>query len=146
MTSESFFANAPRDLAPDADCPCGRDKAYGDCCGRYIDQRDVPPTAEACMRSRYTAYVLRNGDHLFRTWSPKTRPQTIDLENINWSGLEIKATRLGGVLDATGQVEFIAHWLLEDGHQADLHEVSDFEKRGNRWVYVSGEHHFHNAG
>ena len=98
------------------------------------------------MRSRYTAYVLRNGNHLFKTWHPRTRPDDIELENIVWTGLEITRTRKGMPHDTTGQVEFTAHWLVEDGHQADLHEVSDFEKRGRRWFYVSGDHHFHNVG
>ena len=103
-------------------------------------------TAEECMRSRYTAYVLRNGDHLFRTWHPRTRPPEIELENITWTGLQVQRTRLGGEHDTAGQVEFTAHWLLADGHETDLHEVSDFEKRGRRWFYVSGDHHFHNVG
>jgi SEC-C motif-containing protein len=40
-------------------CPCGSDnKKYTDCCGRYLDGGEAAPTAEALMRSRYTAYAL----------------------------------------------------------------------------------------
>ena len=31
------------------------------------------------MRSRYTAFVVGDGDHLFRTWHPSTRPDDLDV-------------------------------------------------------------------
>ena len=37
------------------------------------------PDAEALMRSRYTAYVLKLEDYLLATWHPSTRPQQLDL-------------------------------------------------------------------
>ena len=40
------------------------------------------------MRSRYTAFVLRDADHLWRTWHPRTRPAQVG--------------DLDGVLDALG--------------------------------------------
>lgn len=149
VTSDAFssaIANNPIDLPDDEPCPCGAGDTYGACCGRFITGGQFPTTAEQCMRSRYTAYVLRHGDHLFRTWHPRTRPDQIDLENVTWTGLSINRTLHGGEHDTTGQVDFTAHWLLEDGHQADLHEVSTFEKRGRRWFYVEGDHHFHGVG
>ncbi len=39
-------------------CPCGSEREYQDCCGRYIDAREKAPTAESLMRSRYAAYTL----------------------------------------------------------------------------------------
>nr|WP_316226808.1 SEC-C metal-binding domain-containing protein [Bradyrhizobium sp. SZCCHNS3052] len=38
-------------------CPCGSGLPYDRCCGPYLDGDDQPPTAEALMRSRYTAYT-----------------------------------------------------------------------------------------
>ena len=148
VTSDAFsssIANNPIDLSDTESCPCGTGDAYGDCCARFIVGTDFPATAEHCMRSRYTAYVLRNADHLFRTWHPRTRPDDIELENVTWTGLRINRTLQGEADDTTGQVDFTAHWRLADGHQADLHEVSTFEKRGRRWFYVEGDHHFHNV-
>lgn len=85
------------------------------------------------MRSRYTAVVRGDADHLFRTWHPRTRPAVVDPgEGAGWQGLE--------VLDAPepvgdhGEVEFVARHV--DG---DLHERSRFERRRGRWVYVDGE-------
>lgn len=36
-------------------------------------------------------------------------------------------------------VEFRAHWSDASGRSGVMHEVSRFEKRGGRWVYVDGE-------
>jgi len=33
-------------------------------CGRYIDNNEIPATAETLMRSRYTAYTLLREDYL----------------------------------------------------------------------------------
>ena len=38
-------------------CPCGSQKQYEQCCGPFLDGRAIAPTAEALMRSRYTAYT-----------------------------------------------------------------------------------------
>ncbi|MDR0401008.1 MAG: SEC-C domain-containing protein [Treponema sp.] len=36
-------------------CPCLSGLPYEECCGPYISSAENPPTAEALMRSRYTA-------------------------------------------------------------------------------------------
>ena len=79
------------------------------------------------MRSRYTAYVRGDAGHLFRTWHPRPRPDDVRPDPaIRWTGLRIVA--------ADGDtVEFVATW--EGG---ELHEVSRFELRAGRWVYVDG--------
>ncbi|MFN5454117.1 YchJ family protein, partial [Bradyrhizobium sp.] len=38
-------------------CPCGSDLPLDRCCGPYLSGDATPPTAEALMRSRYTAYT-----------------------------------------------------------------------------------------
>ena len=42
-------------------CLCGSGIDYQHCCGFYHSGEKIPETAEALMRSRYTAYSLRNG-------------------------------------------------------------------------------------
>ena len=42
--------------------------ALADCCGRFIEQGQLPPDALHLMRSRYTAFVLENEAYLLRTW------------------------------------------------------------------------------
>lgn len=85
------------------------------------------------MRSRYTAYVVGDTDHLFRTWHPRTRPADPSLApGVRWTGLEVLEA---GEDEAGGIVAFRAHYTAIDG-PAVLHERSRFERRAGRWVYV----------
>lgn len=91
------------------------------------------------MRSRYVAYVRRDGDYLYKTWASETRPSKASLKQLavtDWQGLTVIRTELGGVDDATGVVEFIAHWRDDNGNLQQLHEVSEFVREKGRWVYV----------
>lgn len=122
------------------DCPCGSGSAYNQCCRPYHDGK-AAPTAEALMRSRYSAYVLRNGAYLHRTWHPSTRPAKkglLNLPSTQWLRLEVLRTEAGTASDVQGVVEFIAHY--QDGAQtAALHETSRFIKEGGRWYYVAAQ-------
>lgn len=90
------------------------------------------------MRSRYTAYALGLTEHLFRTWHPRTRPATVEVDpDLAWTGLTIVDVIDGGEQDRCGVVEFVARWSLH-GQDGELRERSVFERRGGRWVYVDG--------
>ena len=109
-------------------CPCGTGSSYDECCGPLLANRAQAPSPERLMRSRYTAHVTGDADHLFRTWHPRTRPDDVTPDpRTRWTGLEVLAAD-----DAT--VEFVASW--EGGR---MHEVSRFEQRAGRWVYVDGD-------
>ncbi|WP_316830170.1 YchJ family metal-binding protein [Pedobacter aquatilis] len=41
-------------------CPCGSGLLYGNCCEPYLLKLKDAPTAEALMRSRYSAFVVAN--------------------------------------------------------------------------------------
>ena len=118
-------------------CPCGSGRAYVACCGPLHDGEPAA-TAEALMRSRYSAYVLGHTDHVFRSWHPRTRPDDVSSDGTTWLGLEIVRTEDGEPDDDTGVVEFVARYQGPRGAQ-ELHEVSRFERRGGRWVYVDGD-------
>ena len=121
-------------------CPCGSGTAYGACCGPLHDGAPAA-TAEALMRSRYTAYALGRTDHVFRTWHPRNRPDEVAPDpGVTWTGLEVLATEAGGPDDASGVVEFRARFRTAGAPQV-LHERSRFERRGGGWVYVDGEVH-----
>jgi SEC-C motif-containing protein len=49
------------ELNPTTPCLCGSTLAYSDCCQPFHTGEKIPVTAEALMRSRYTAYALRDG-------------------------------------------------------------------------------------
>ncbi len=118
-------------------CVCGLETDYTQCCKPYHQGKAAPPTAEALMRSRYSAYIKRDGAYLHRTWAQTTRPSKTSLMQLaptHWIGLTIVRTEAGGCDDATGIVEFIAHWI-EEGVEKQLHEVSEFVREKGRWVY-----------
>jgi SEC-C motif-containing protein len=122
-------------VVPDVDCPCGSGEGYDACCGPVVRNERAADTAEELMRSRYTAYVLGDVDHVFRSWHPSTRPDRLDdLPQVEWLGLEVLETVEGGPDDDHGVVEFRAR------HNAGvLHERSRFGRRAGRWVYRDGD-------
>lgn len=120
-------------------CPCGTNKNYADCCGRYLDGTDIPATAEALMRSRYTAYTLLREDYLLATWHASTRPVQpglADETTCKWLGLQIKRHEQRD--DTHAVVEFVARYKIS-GRAHRMHEISRFVREDGRWFYVDGE-------
>ena len=96
-------------------------------------------TAEALMRSRYTAYTFRNSDYLLGTWHPRYRPASLEfMADQKWLGLKIMSIQAGQVGDDCGTVEFVARFKIA-GRAQRLHEISQFEKLTGHWVYLRGE-------
>lgn len=91
------------------------------------------------MRSRYTAFCLRNSDYLLATWDDSSRPTQLDFNDDRqcWLRLEIISGQQGNVSDYQGTVEFNAYFF-EQGRQFLLHESSRFIKRQSRWSYLDG--------
>ena len=120
------------------DCPCGNG-VFKDCCGPCLAGEQTAPTAEKLMRSRYSAYVLNNVEYLLKTWHPASRPEEdfVLEEAIQWQGLEILDTAAGSETDDTGQVEFIARYLVEN-RPGQLREKSDFRREEGLWYYIDG--------
>ena len=52
------------------ECHCGSGKPFDACCGPYLAGDALPPTAEALMRSRYSAYVEKDVDYLGSSLHP----------------------------------------------------------------------------
>lgn len=48
-------------------CYCGLPKIFSDCCQPIIEGFKKAPTAEAVMRSRYSAYSIHQADYLIET-------------------------------------------------------------------------------
>ena len=51
-------------------CPCGSGLELSACCGPYIEGKAKAPTAEALMRSRYTAHAICEYQYLTDTTHP----------------------------------------------------------------------------
>ena len=120
-------------------CPCGSGRSYADCCGQLEKSAKNADSAEALMRSRYTAYVLGREDYLLATWHASTRPAALNLSDdagTKWLGLEVR--RHQQIDDNNAVVEFVARYRIAGrGHR--LHEISRFVREDGRWFYVDGE-------
>ena len=88
------------------------------------------------MRSRYSAFVVRDAAYLLRTWHPDTRPDRLELDaGTGWSRLEVHAGTGGGPFHDEGTVAFTARYR-ERGHEDELREHSRFVRVDGAWVYV----------
>jgi SEC-C motif-containing protein len=123
-----------------SECPCGSGSNADQCCLPYIEGRQAAPTAEALMRSRYTAFTQNNEDYLRYSWHPDYCPSVIHIDQeTRWLGLKIKAVIDGRTTDNHGEVEFVARFKRR-GKASRIHEHSQFERYQGRWVYLTGEH------
>jgi len=120
-------------------CPCDSGNPFRLCCGPLLARLSPATSAEALMRSRYTAYVLGNIDYLLSSWDPNTRPDNIQLDaSQKWLGLKIRKTVNGSIHDNSGEVEFVARYKIA-GRGYRLHENSHFSKTSGQWLYVDGD-------
>ena len=119
-------------------CPCGTGLPLAECCGPLHDGTAAAGTAEQLMRSRYSAFVVGGVDYLLGTWHPTTRPRVLDLDDgVRWTGLDVLAATVGGLLAAEGTVEFRAHYV-RNGAAGTQHENSRFVREDGRWHYLDG--------
>ncbi len=127
-----------------APCPCGSQQTFENCCQPLLAGVAYADTAEALMRSRYSAFSTDNIDYLIDTLhSAKRQPQDRELlegalHNTQWLGLQVRQCEKGLADDERGTVEFVATWA-EAGQSGFLHERSRFVKENGRWYYVDGD-------
>ncbi len=89
------------------------------------------------MRSRYSAFAVRDRAYLLRTWHTQTRPARLDLDPaLRWRRLEVLAATDGSPFHAEGTVTFRAHYT-EGGRDGVLEERSHFVRESGAWVYRS---------
>lgn len=129
-------------------CPCGSEKPFQKCC-ELFHQGKVAQTPEQLMRSRYSAFVVKNVRYLSETWHRSTRP-TINLaDNPNWQKLEIVSTShsaINPLMSAEqegeeGFVHFKAFYEVPKemgGGTNKLEEKSRFIFEKGRWWYTNG--------
>jgi len=122
-------------------CPCGSEKEYASCCEPFVKGERPAPTAEALMRSRYTAYVKEEIPYLKETLTTAQQSDFSDEETRKWArsskwlGLEIVRAEGGEAGDEKGVVEFQAHFEA-DGKKQTHHEVAEFTKSDGHWRYA----------
>ena len=148
-------------------CTCGNPKGFHRCCGPYLAGDAITPTAEALMRSRYSAFATGNIDYLLATRHPTTRSPNDrralekSIRQTQWTHLLIVGTQKGQRKDKMGTVEFVAAYgakqlptvarplssvemarnqsTAESQALQQLHEKSRFVKEDSAWFYVDGD-------
>ncbi|MDP6573713.1 MAG: YchJ family protein [Rhodospirillales bacterium] len=123
-------------------CPCGSGQGLDACCGAIIAGAPAP-TAEALMRSRYTAFVLGDLDHIEATHAPEVRgdfnrsaAESV-ANDAEWLGLDVRGTIGGGADDQEGEVEFVTNFMRQ-GKEYAHHEIAVFRREQGNWMYVKG--------
>jgi SEC-C motif domain protein len=132
-------------LNMNTDCPCGSGFALEACCLPYLQGQSNAPSAEALMRSRYTAHTRVDIPYLIATCHTSLQPSQ-DAKGIeSWCNgvifvkLEVLETKAGLPQDTSGTVRFRA-WFVENGKMKGLQERSRFEREQGKWTYHSGQH------
>ncbi|MDF1563814.1 MAG: YchJ family protein [Deltaproteobacteria bacterium] len=124
-------------------CPCGSGQPLADCCKPYIKGKKKPPTPEAVMRARYTAYATNETQYILTSNAPETS-EDVDLEatkqwakKAEWEGFEIVDSQMdeGG---ERAELEFIARYSI-DGQSMTHHELSTFVKLEDGWYFLDGD-------
>lgn len=124
-------------------CPCGSGQGVAACCGPILAGTPAP-TAEALMRSRYTAFVRGDLEYIDRTHAPEKRDTAersatrSTFNSVEWARLEVLRSVRGGVSDNIGMVEFAAYYK-QNGAEMVHRERSNFRRDDGLWVYVDGE-------
>ncbi|MFA7610879.1 MAG: YchJ family metal-binding protein [Sulfurimonas sp.] len=118
-------------------CYCDSNKKFTNCCERFLKSLFKPSTPEELMRSRYSAYVLGDGEYIVKSTVKENRfEDDIALikeysKSVEWLGLEVLYAK-------ESIVEFKAYYRDKDGIKVQ-HERSSFVFENEMWLYKEGE-------
>ncbi len=116
-------------------CFCQSGLLYMECCGKYLENKQEAEDALALMRSRYSAYVLKDGQYLYDTCSRRLQDrediQAVNEQQIEWIGLTIESS-------SEDEVTFRAYYS-ENGEMSVMREHSYFIVEDGRLRYDRGE-------
>lgn len=96
-------------------------------------------SAKSLMRSRYTAFAIKDAEYLLRSWHKSTRPPSLSFKDheVTWLSLSILDSEKGRSSDSFGTVTFSAKYR-EDKDIYELREASEFIKEDGVWYYIKG--------
>lgn len=120
-------------------CYCGSAFSFETCCQPIHLGTQKATTAEALMRSRYSAYATHNIDYLIATTHSSERQNYSREEIVNWAQsndwlqLEILQT-------TETTVEFKAFYTNSNKEFQTHHEYSRFVFENEEWFYVDGDY------
>lgn len=116
-------------------CLCDSGKEFEECCGPIIKGDKPAQSAEELMRSRYSAYVLKDGQYLYDTCSNQLKNvddiEGIKTQSIQWLGLKV-------IQSSSNEVTFMAYYK-EQNNLGVMKESSQFIMEDGAWKYDSGQ-------
>ncbi|MET6759021.1 YchJ family protein [Pseudoalteromonas sp. NCIMB_1079] len=121
-------------------CFCSSGHNYADCCEPLhlsVMQTDTP---EQLMRSRFSAYVIKNAKYVYQTYAKEKQAEN-PVKEINDFANSCRFINLD-LIDSshdgdTGTVEFKAQYFYQNLF-CELHEKSQFIKENTQWRYLDG--------
>lgn len=119
-------------------CPCGGGQ-YEVCCQPFHEFACLPEHADKLMRSRFSAFFLKNVEYVIATTVP-AQQALLDkpalqawADGMNWTHLEVMSHNKVGKHHA--QVRFRAYF--DNGQGEQIHdELSAFVKIEERWYFL----------
>jgi SEC-C motif-containing protein len=119
-------------------CYCCSGKNFQDCCEPFVKGVRKAPTAQALMRSRYSAYATHAIDYLMATTHVAEREYHSKVDVLNWATSNIWL-KLEILKVTENTVEFKAYFLDNALRNQIHHELSTFKFEGGSWYYVDGQ-------
>lgn len=125
-------------------CPCASGMEFEACCKPYLSGEKKPVTAEALMRSRYSAFAVQQISYLKDTLLADSRDDFNEqavahwAQSATWTGMEVLDVQGGGENDDTGMVHFVARYQVR-GKPQEFEEHATFQKVDGDWFYVDGD-------
>lgn len=140
------------------DCPCLSGKTYDTCCQPYHLGKANPPTPEALMRSRYSAFATGRVDYIIKT-THRENPM-FEKNRAKWRldlalycrEVEFEKLEVGAIAD--NKVTFTVY-VKQHGDSFSLTETSEFAFEQDKWWYRNWtvdshtrpeHHHVHHEG
>lgn len=121
-------------------CLCGNKLTFEQCCQPIVSGEINAKNAEQLMRSRFTAYAIKDYQYILQTYASAQRTKLTVSELANsdqdtlWLSLQVLTHRSQS---NTAQVEFKAFYQI-DSHYYVMHELSDFVLHHGKWFYSTG--------
>ncbi|WP_395342423.1 YchJ family protein [Ningiella sp. W23] len=120
-------------------CFCGSQVDFASCCQPYHKGK-LAPNAQVLMRSRFSAYAVKNYQYIARTYA-KGYGDDVDETSLaahdqltNWLSLDVLEHYEHGT---TSLVEFKAYYKIH-GQYYVMHERSSFIFEDSQWFYTNG--------
>lgn len=117
-------------------CYCNSKKEFNECCMPFLNYMSKPSTSEQLMRSRYSAYVLGEGEYIVKT-TVKENSFEDDIELIREFSQSVEWLELEVLHVKENIVEFKAYYRDKEGVKVQ-HEKSTFTYEDEIWLYKDG--------